>query len=216
MNFWNISALLILHGCQLCKHPLGILSCMAVNFSTSLEDLSCRAVSFSNISGTTYPAWLSAFQTSLGHRILHGWELCNHLWNNLSFMAVSFSNISAASDPVWLSAFQTSLGHRILQGCELSNHLWNNLSCVAVSFSNIFGHPILNGCAHFNHLWNNLEPSKHVWGLPAFQASLDILSCMAVNFSTISGIPILHGHQLSRPPILDGCELYKHLWHNLS
>jgi len=72
-------------------------------------------VTFATISVTTYPAWLSAFQTTLGH----GCELVNYLWNNLSCMAVNFSNISEIL---------------ILNGCELFNHLWNKLSCMAVSF----------------------------------------------------------------------------------
>ena len=127
-----------------------------------------------------------SFSNISGHPIQHGCVLFNHLWNNLyphgcqlskdlrgivSCMAVSFATISGTTYPAWLSAFQTSLHHRILHGCEL-----------------------------VNHLWNNLQPLKHVWGLPAFQASLDIQSCMDVSFSTISGIPILNG-----------CQLFKHL-----
>ena len=70
------------------------------------------AVSFSIISGTTYPAWLLAFhsslgqpillQPSLGQPILHGSELFNHLWDSLSCVAVSFSIISGAAYPAWL------------------------------------------------------------------------------------------------------------------
>jgi len=44
------------------------------------------AVGFSAISGTTYPAWLSAFQASLGHLILHGCELFGHLWNKIGLL----------------------------------------------------------------------------------------------------------------------------------
>jgi len=77
-----------LHGCQLFRHPWGILFCMAVIgcelFKHLGNNLSCMAASFSIISGTAYPAWVSAFQTSLGHPILHGRELFNRLWNNLS------------------------------------------------------------------------------------------------------------------------------------
>ena len=124
------------------------------------------AVSFSTISGTTDPAWLSAFQ--LEQPILHGCQLFNHL---------------STSYPAWLCAFQPSLEQPILHGCQLFNHLWGILSCMAVSFSTISGttyyawlsafqaslkqfwafeaslrHPILNGCDmavnFFQQLWN--------------------------------------------------------------
>ena len=50
----------ILHGCQLFKHPsLGhpILHDCEL-FNHLCNNLSCMAVSFSNISGASYPAWL--------------------------------------------------------------------------------------------------------------------------------------------------------------
>ena len=68
----------ILHGCELFNH--------------FWESLSCMAVSFSSMSGTTYPrhrlSW--AFQACLGQPILHGCELSKHPWERLSCMAVRF------------------------------------------------------------------------------------------------------------------------------
>ena len=142
---WNN---LSLHGCKLCKHLWDIQS--------------WKPVSFSTISGTSCPAWLCAFQASLGY---------------LPCMAVSFSSIPGASYPGWLSAFQPSLEQPILHGCQLFKHLWGIHSCMAVSFSTIpettfpawlsasqssLGH---HSCELFNQLWNNLEPLKHVWGI---------------------------------------------------
>ena len=75
----------------------------------SLKYLSCMAVSFSTISGTTYRAWPLAFQafsSISGTIILHGYELFNHLWNNLSCMAVGFATISGTTYPACLSAFK--------------------------------------------------------------------------------------------------------------
>ena len=97
------------------------------------------AVNCAIISGITYPAWLSAFQSSLGHPILHGCDLFKHLWNNfpewlsalykhlwdiLSCMAVGLLTISGTTYLEWPSAFPASLGHPILHGCQLFNHLW--------------------------------------------------------------------------------------------
>ena len=90
------------------------------------------AVSFSIISGTASPAWLWAFQSSLGQPLL---------------MAVSFPIISGTASPAWLWAFQSSLGQPLLHGCELFNHLWDSLSCMAVSFS------IISGTASPAWLW---------------------------------------------------------------
>ena len=88
-----------LRGCQLFKHLWGKLSWMAV--------------SFSSISGTSYPAWLWAFQAALGEPILlwdilHGCALFKHLWD---WMAVKH---------FWCSL-----------SCELFMHLWDILSCMA-------------------------------------------------------------------------------------
>ena len=165
------------------------------------------AGSSATISGTIYPSWLSAFRTSLGHRILHGCELCNHLWDNLSCMAIILSCMAVN--------FSRISGILILHGCELFKHLWNNLQLLkqnlehpilhgwdmAVGSSNIFGILILNGCELFNHLWKKL-------------------SCMAVGFSTISGTTYLwHNLELLKHLwgillawLSLGCELFKHLW----
>ena len=144
------------------------------------------AVSFSTISGTSYPSWLSTFQTSLGHPILHGSGLFNH--------TSSFSSIPGASYPGWLSAFQPSLEQPILHGCQLFKHLWDIHSWMAVSFSTIpettfpawlsasqssLGHPTL-------HLQPSLEQSI-LRGCQLFEHLCGFRSCMAVSFSNISG-----------------------------
>ena len=54
------------------------------------------------MAGTAYPAWLSAFQSSLGQPIVHGSEPFKHLWVSLSRMAVSLSIISETGFPAWL------------------------------------------------------------------------------------------------------------------
>ena len=135
------------------------------------------AVSFSTISGTSYPSWLSTFQTSLGHPILHGSGLFNHLWNNLSSKPPAFQAslgtsypacLSASTPyPAWLWDFQACLERPILHGCQLFKHRWGIPSCTAVSFSTnsgptypawlsafqvFLGHPILNGCELFSYL----------------------------------------------------------------
>ena len=111
---------------------------MAVSLSNPLWDsLSCMALSFSIISETASPAWLSASQSSLLEQpMLHG---CEHLWDNLSCMALKLSIISGTASPAWLLAFQSSLGQPFLHGCELFNRLWDRLSCMVVTFSIISG-----------------------------------------------------------------------------
>ena len=109
------------------------------------------AVGFSSISGTI---------------LLHGYELFNHLWNNLSCMAVGFATISGTTYPAWLSAFK---------------HLWDIQYWMAVSFS------IISGTSHPAWLWA-FQPLLE----QPFLNGCD----MAVNFSNISGILILHGCQL--------------------
>ena len=126
---------------------------MAVNFSSISGHPILHGCELSAISGTTYPAWLLPFQTSLRHPILNGRELFNHLWKHISCMAISFSSISGTSYPAWLRAFQpaleqpwafeASLGHPILHGCDM-----------AVNFSIKSGIPILHGCELFQHVWN--------------------------------------------------------------
>ena len=152
------------------------------------------ALSFASISWTSYPAWLSALQASLGQPILHGSQLCKHPCGSLSWIAVSLIKHSVTAYPAWLWAFQPSLGQPVLNGCELnqaslrhpilnifqlSKHLI--LSWMALSFASISGasDPArMSGTAYPEWLW-------------AFQASL--------------GQPILHG-----------CKLFKHLWGSLS
>ena len=221
--------------------------------------LSSLAVSFSSISGTTYPARAfqtslgqsSAFQASLGHSILHGCELFNQLWNDLSCMAVSFSSISGASYPARLSAFHPFL--------KLLKHLWGSiscrakfssisgiLSCMAVSSAAIPGTTLgfwgISGASYLAWLSHRFELFKHPSntypaGLSAFQRSLghpilhscelfdqfwNNLSCMVVSFSTISGTTYaawLSAFQASLDSghlIVHGCELFKHVWNNLS
>ena len=55
-HLWGILLAWLCHGCELFKHLL---------------------------IGITYPAWLSAFQASLGHPILNGCQLFKHLWDIL-------------------------------------------------------------------------------------------------------------------------------------
>ena len=113
---WAAQTQAILHGCNFpsmsgtaCPAWLWALSWMAVSFS-SMSGTAWRW----NISGAAYPAWLRAFQSSLGQPILHGCELFNHLWESLSCMAVSFSSISGKGYPAWLSALQACTKTKIL------------------------------------------------------------------------------------------------------
>ena len=69
----------ILHGCQLCKHVWDIVSCMAVSFA----NITGTTLGFWGISGAYYLAWL-----------WHGCELFKHLWHTY---------------PDWLWASQPSL-----------------------------------------------------------------------------------------------------------
>ena len=159
------------------------------------------AVGFSTISGTTYPACLSAFK---------------HLWDIQSWMAVSFSIISGTSHPAWLWAFQplleqpwtfeacleACLKHPILHGCDMAVAFQTSLeylSCMAVKFSRTWTsypawlsalqpsleQPILHGCE-----LSSISGTSNTEWLSAFQSSL-------VN------------------PTLHDCELSNHCWNNL-
>ena len=156
------------------------------------------AVSFSIISGRVHPAWQSAFQASLEEPILHGSGLIKHLWKSLSCMAVSFSSISGRVYPAWQSDF-TSISGRVYPA-------WQS------AFQASLEESILHGSQLFKHLWKSL-------------------SCMAVSFSSTSGRvypawqcafqaslgqPILNGSELLEESILNGSQLFKHLWKSLS
>ena len=155
---------LILHGCELFKHPW--------------DSLPWMSVSVSNVFGVEYPVCLCAIQASLGQPILHGRGLFKHLWGSLSCMAVSFSSIiSGTACPAWLWNFSSISQKPILHGCKLFNHLWESISCMAANFPSIFGteypscvrfshlynpqaslgHLILHGCELVKHLWDNLS-----------------------------------------------------------
>ena len=178
---------LILHGCELFKHPW--------------DSLPWMSVSVSNVFGVEYPVCLCAIQASLGQPILHGRGLFKHLWGSLSCMAVSFSSIiSGTACPAWLWNFSSISQKPILHGCKLFNHLWESISCMAANFPSIFGteYPV---CA--SRISTIL---KHLW---------DILSCMAVSLSSIFGTTYPGWQNLSsisQKPILHGCE---HLWDRL-
>ena len=86
-RLWGILLAWLSHGCELFKHPRNIYPARLRAFKHLWDILSCMALgsstisgTISNISGTPYPQWLSAFQASLGHPILHGRELYKHLW----------------------------------------------------------------------------------------------------------------------------------------
>ena len=199
-NFSILSGILILHGGELFKHLWTYYLTWLWAFQPSLEQpilngcqlskhleyLSCMAVSFSIISGTTLRFW-----SILGHLILQACELYRHLWAILSCMAVSFSSISEIL---------------ILHGCELCKHLWGALSCMAVSFSNISGTTLsfwsISG-ASFLHgsamavNFSNISGIHILHGCQLFKHLSDIQSWMAVSFSSNSGTSyILHGCEL--------------------
>ena len=149
----------ILHGSQLLKHLC--------------KSLSCRAVSFSSISGRVYPEWQS--------------EFCKHLWKSLSYMAVSSFKHLWQEPILHGSQIYTSISGRAYPGSQLFKHgwkslcymaarfykhLWKSLSCMAVSFSSISGRvypawqsasqasleeSILHGSELFKHLWKSLS-----------------------------------------------------------
>ena len=150
------------------------------------DSLSCVAVSFWNISGASYPAWLSALQASLGQAILHGCELSqpsDSSVSDTSFPTWLWAFQAALGCPAWLWAFQACLGldgceaflvQPILHGCELFKDLWTAYPAWLWAFQSSLREPILHGRELFKHVWDNLSciPSICGKGYPAWLSAL--------------------------------------------